>query len=81
MDNEVDMPIEASMTIRVTHENGMTNIDCSSISYGNIKHMYTTGDGHGLQLNQNQEHKRGEILDICAKISDALQELEEVLKR
>lgn len=69
------------MTIRAIYSDGMTNIDEPSISYGNIHRLYSNGSGHGLQLDPKQDHKRGEILDLCAEIADKLQQLDEVLKR
>ena len=67
------------MTIRIDVTDRMVNIDGSNIAYGNIRSMYKTGDGYGLQLNEAQELKRAEILELCQVIADlsyALYELD-----
>lgn len=56
--------------MKITVTDGMVNIDGSNISYGNIRNMYKTGSGHGLQLNEAQESKRVEILEMCEAIAD-----------
>lgn len=61
--------------MKITTQNGMLNIDGHEIFYGNIRGMYATGNGNGLQLSERLEHKRGEIIDICAGIADKIYEL------
>lgn len=56
--------------LKITVTDGMVNIDGSNIAYGNIRNMYKTGNGHGLQLNEAQELKRAEILKMCEAIAD-----------
>jgi len=56
--------------LKITITDGMVNIDGSNLAYGNIRNMYKNGNGHGLQLNESQESKRAEILELCQKISD-----------
>ena len=56
--------------MNITVYDGMVNIDGSNIAYSNIRSMYKTGYGHGLQLNEAQELKRVEILELCQKIAD-----------
>lgn len=63
----------------ITTQKGMLNIDGPEISYGNIRDMYTTGNGNGLQLSERLEHKRGEIIDICAKIADKIYKLQDIM--
>ena len=65
--------------MRITTQKGMINIDSSEICYGNIRGMYNTGNGNGLQLSQNLEHKRGEIIDICSQIAEKIYELQDIL--
>ncbi len=66
--------------MNVTVIDGMVNIDGSNIAYSNIRSMYKTGNGHGLQLNSKQEQKRPEILELCQKIADLSYELFELGK-
>ena len=68
------------METTVHFSKGMLTIDGDEIAYGNIKGMYKTGNGHGLQLSERLQHKEGEILDICSVISDKFYELEQILK-
>ncbi len=68
----------------ITTSDEMVNIDAGEqLAYGNIKGMYGQippgHNGHGLQLNEKLEHKRGEIIDLCAGISDKIYELKEIL--
>lgn len=65
--------------IKLTAQTGMVNIDASEIAYSDIRNMYKTGDGCGLQLSKRLEHKRGEIFDICEKIADHIYELQDVV--
>ena len=65
--------------MRITIQSGMVNIDSPDISYGNIRNMYTTGNGNGLQITERIEHKRGEITDICAEIADLIYDLQDIV--
>lgn len=65
--------------MRIITQKGMVNIDGHEITYGNIKNMYTTDNGNGLQLSERLEHKRGEIIDICAEIADKIYELQDIM--
>ena len=56
--------------MKITVTDGMVNIDGSNIAYGNIRSMYQTGNRYGLQLNEAQELKRAEILELCDVIAD-----------
>jgi hypothetical protein len=53
----------------------MVDISSDEIAYGNIEGMYWDGNGHGLQLSERLEHKRGEIIDLCSDIADKIYEL------
>lgn len=66
--------------MRITTQCGMANIIHAEIAYGNIRGMYTTGNGNGLQLSIRLEHKRGEIIDLCAEIADKIYELQDMTK-
>jgi len=57
----------------------MVNIDNDDIAYANIRDMYLSGDGHGLQLSERLEHKRGEIIDICGEIASKVYELQDII--
>ncbi|MFA7287402.1 MAG: hypothetical protein WC055_00835 [Melioribacteraceae bacterium] len=67
--------------MKITTQKDMVNIDNFEICYGNIRNMYTTGNGNGngLQLSERLEHKRGEIIDICAEIANKIYELQDIM--
>jgi hypothetical protein len=67
------------LVMRIITQKGMVNIDSDEIAYSNIRDMYTAGDGHGLQLSERLEHKRGELIDICSEISDRIYILQDIL--
>lgn len=56
--------------LKITVYEGMVNIDSENIAYGNIRSMYKSGNGHGLQLSETLESKRAEILELCQAIAD-----------
>ncbi len=63
--------------ITVVHQDGMINIDGEDLSYANIRGMYKTGDGHGLQLDD--ESKRTEAEKLCVSIADSLYALTKLM--
>ncbi len=65
--------------MKIAIQNGMVNIDGDEIAYGDIKDMYTNGNGAGLQLSERLEHKRGEIIDLCSVIADKIYDLQDIL--
>lgn len=65
--------------MKITTQKGMLNIDGSEIAYGNIRNMYMTGNGNGLQLSERLEHKLGEIIGICSEIADKVYELQDIM--
>lgn len=65
--------------MRIVLQKGMVNIDGYEIAYGDIRNMYQTGNGIGLQLSERLEHKRGEIIDICSSIAEKLYELQDIV--
>jgi hypothetical protein len=67
--------------MKATIQSGMVNVDSKEFAYANIRNIYKDGAGSGLQLNENLEHKRGELLDILNDISDKFYALEDALKR
>lgn len=56
--------------MKITVYKGMVNIDSKNIAYANIRNMYKSGNGHGLQLSETLESKRAEILELCQAIAD-----------
>ena len=60
---------------------GMVIITGDNFSYSNIRGMYKTGSGHGLQLSADFEHKRGELLDVFAGIAEKIYEAQDVIRR
>jgi hypothetical protein len=66
------------LVMRVTIHGGMVKIDSEKMMYANIRNMYVNGNGSGLQLIEDIEHKRGEIVDLCAQIADSLYQLEDI---
>lgn len=73
--------VEGGNVMRITTQKGMVNIDNKEIAYGNIRKMYTAGNGQGLQLSTELEPKRGEIISICAEIADRIYKLQDILAR
>lgn len=65
--------------MRIIVQEGMININNDDIAYSNIRNMYVTGNGNGLQISKRLEHKRGEIIDICSEIADKIYELQDIL--
>lgn len=66
--------------ILITAQSGMVNIDSHLMAYANLRDMYETGDGNGLQLSAKLEHKRKEIINICGEIADKIYELQDIFK-
>lgn len=66
------------MDLTISAWQGMVNIDTrtgdqpESFSFGTIAGMYTTGAGVGCQVND--EALREDIMAMCLKISDAIQQ-------
>ena len=59
---------------------GMVNITGYGYSYSNIRGMYKTGSGHGLQLSAGLEHKRGELLDVFSGIAENIYEAQDIVR-
>ena len=68
------------MELQISFTKGMVNIDADGISYGNIKGLYKTGDGHGLQLDERLEPMRDNISRLCYSIAKQIYELDELSK-
>jgi hypothetical protein len=66
--------------MRITLHKGMVSIDGEDIDYGNIRNMYESGNGIGLQLSERLEHKRGEVIDLCSSIAEKLYELQDMVE-
>ena len=58
-------------------QDGMVNIDSENLAYANIRGMYKTGDGHGLQLNN--EAIRVEAEKLLVSITDNLYALHQLI--
>jgi hypothetical protein len=60
------------MNLRIYFDPRMKSIDIDSkdIRYGNIKDMYKTGNGHGLQCSEDLNFKN--VQTLCAEISTAI---------
>lgn len=65
--------------MRITMQEGMININNDDIAYCNIRNMYVTGNGNGLQISERLEYKRGEIINMCAEIADKIYELQDII--
>lgn len=65
--------------MRISLQKGMVNIDGEEIAYGDIRNMYESGNGNGLQLSERLEHKRGEVIDLCSSIAEKLYELQDIV--
>ena len=59
---------------------GMVSITGDRFSYSNIRGMYQTGSGHGLQLSADLEHKRGELLDLFSGIAEKIYEAQDIVR-
>ena len=67
--------------MKVEAMDGMVIITGDNFSYSNIRGMYKTGSGHGLQLSADLEHKRGELLDMFSGIAEKIYEAQDAIKR
>lgn len=77
-DNIVKQP---KATFRVVYDDGMVNIDTPELAYANIKNMYTTGNGWGLQHDfKLDEIRYAELRDACHAVAQAVYALEEKLR-
>ena len=60
--------------------NGLMNIKYKDeMMYTNIKGMYNTEHGYGLQLDDRLEGKRENILSVCHEIADSIYKLQETM--
>ena len=66
------------MRITARKHSGMVQIEGDGIAYGNIKDMYQTGDGHGLQLNTDKNYD--EIFKLCHKVASCMYQIEELIQ-
>ncbi len=65
------------MKAELHRSNKMFDITGADINYSNIKNMYTTGNGIGIQVNN--ESIREEASSICNQIADLFYKLDDVL--
>jgi hypothetical protein len=65
--------------MKITVHQDMVNIDSDNIAYANIKDMYTTGNGSGLQINEEHEIYCLEIQNTCDRIAQEIYNLQEIL--
>lgn len=68
------------MSVKITAQKKMVNVDAEELAFSDIKTLYTTGNGCGLQLSERLEHKRGELLDILTVIAEKIYELQEAIE-
>jgi len=66
------------LVIRLTAQKRMLNIDSGEIAYSSFRGLYEAGNGHGLQLSERLEHKRGEIIDYCDRIATDIYKLQDI---
>ena len=66
--------------ITIIVNSGMVNIDDDDIAYANIQNLYKNGHGCGLQLNEELEPLREEILNYCNLISSSIYKLQEKIE-
>ena len=64
--------------MKVNIINGMVDIDGHGISYSNIRDMYVTGNGCGLQVSEELEPEREKIAGICNTIADQFYKLNDI---
>ena len=65
--------------MRVVIQDNMVDIDGNKIIYADIRNMYENGNGCGLQLTEDVEYKRNEILDLCGEIAERLYKLHDIV--
>jgi len=65
--------------MKISAFDGMVNIDGDNIAYSNIREMYNSGNGCGIQLSKEIEGKREIILTICDEIADRIYKLQDIL--
>jgi len=66
--------------MRILTPRGMIDIEAAGLLYCNIKRMYKTGNGYGLQLDKELEQARDKIKNACDKIADSIYELQDILE-
>jgi hypothetical protein len=71
---KVERQVRPGTVLKVIAGNGMVDIDSETdqISFGLIDGMYQTGDGFGLQIDD--EAKREAIEKMCFRIADAVRD-------
>ena len=69
-----------SAFMKIETMDGMVHITGDRFSYSNIRGMYQTGSGHGLQLSADREHKRGELLDVFAGVAEKIYEAQDIVR-
>ncbi len=66
--------------MRILTPQGMIDIEAAGLLYCNIKQMYKTGHGYGLQLDKELEQARDKIKNTCDKIANSIYELQDILE-
>lgn len=59
---------------------GMVNVESEHIFYGNIKGMYKTGDGHGVQFSSEVFEQKMPLTAMLNKLSGLCYQLEDTIK-
>lgn len=65
--------------MKIVAHHDMVNIDNATFSYANIKHMYVTGHGTGIQLDTRMKDKEEKIRELCDDLSDTIYQLQELI--
>jgi len=64
--------------MKISYTDGMFEVDSPNICYGRFENMYHSGDGVGLQVNN--ESRREEIEKKCDEIYKLVVELDNLTK-
>jgi hypothetical protein len=72
-------PLEI-IVMRVIVMKNMVAITGDNIAYSHIAGLYKDGHGHGLQINEEDEQFRDEILKLCDGIAENIHALRVILE-
>jgi len=75
---EINKPFKIIVTSNNKKSVTMVDIDGEEIFYGNIREMYTQGNGAGIQTNLNEQDNK-QARYICDNISNLIYKLSDLL--